>query len=127
MGIDTIALVVVAGFLTGILAALFGVGGGLLLVPFMVLVLDESQHVAQGTSLLVIVPTAAAGMLSHARNRFVSFRHTAFVAAGGLVGAYAGAEIALRIDGDTLTKVFGVLVGVMGMRTVYRGARALRE
>ena len=72
MSIDTIALVVVAGFLTGILAALFGVGGGLLLVPFMVLVLDESQHVAQGTSLLVIVPTAAAGMLSHARNR--SFR-----------------------------------------------------
>jgi uncharacterized membrane protein YfcA len=127
MGIDTIALVVVAGFLTGILAALFGVGGGLLLVPFMVLVLDESQHVAQGTSLLVIVPTAAAGMLSHARNRFVSFRHTAFVAAGGLVGAYAGAEIALRIDAETLTKVFGVLVGVMGMRTVYRGARALRE
>jgi uncharacterized membrane protein YfcA len=127
MGIDTIALVVVAGFLTGILAALFGVGGGLLLVPFMVLVLDESQHMAEGTSLLVIVPTAAAGVLSHARNRFVSFRHTAYVAAGGLVGAYAGAEIALRMHGNTLTKVFGVLVAVMGIRTVYRGARALRE
>jgi uncharacterized protein len=127
MAVETIALVIVAGFATGILAALFGVGGGLLLVPFMVLVLDESQHVAEGTSLLVIVPTAAAGMLSHARNRFVSVRHTAFVAAGGLVGAYAGAEIALRTDGDTLTKVFAVLVAVMGARTVYRGARALRE
>jgi uncharacterized protein len=127
MAVETIALVIVAGFATGILAALFGVGGGLLLVPFMVLVLDESQHVAEGTSLLVIVPTAAAGMLSHARNRFVSFRHTALIAAGGLVGAYAGAEIALRTDGDTLTKVFGVLVAVMGVRTVYRGARALRE
>jgi uncharacterized protein len=127
VAVETIALVIVAGFVTGILAALFGVGGGLLLVPFMVLVLDESQHVAEGTSLLVIVPTAAAGMLSHARNRFVSFRHTAFVAAGGLVGAYAGAEIALRTDGDTLTKVFAVLVAVMGVRTLYRGARALRE
>jgi uncharacterized protein len=127
MPVETVALVIVAGFATGILAALFGIGGGLLLVPFMVLVLDESQHVAEGTSLLVIVPTAAAGMLSHARNRFVSVRHTAFVAAGGLVGAYAGAEIALRTDGDTLTKVFAVLVAVMGARTVYRGARALRE
>jgi uncharacterized protein len=127
MPVETIALVIVAGFAAGILAALFGVGGGLLLVPFMVLVLDETQHVAEGTSLLVIVPTAAAGVLSHARNRFVSLRHTAYVAAGGLVGAFAGAEIALRTEGDSLTKVFALLVAAMGARTLYHGARAFRE
>ncbi|MGH2736650.1 MAG: TSUP family transporter, partial [Actinomycetota bacterium] len=45
-----------AGLGVGLLSALFGVGGGLVMVPFMTLVLDESQHLAEGTSLLVIVP-----------------------------------------------------------------------
>ena len=123
LAVDTIVVVIAAGLVTGVLSALFGVGGGLVMVPFMVLALGESMHVAEGTSLLVIVPTAVAGVLSHVRNRLVSFRHASLVAAGGLVGAYAGADIALRIDGDTLTTVFAVFLAFIGAHTIYQGMR----
>ncbi|CAN5621887.1 sulfite exporter TauE/SafE family protein [soil metagenome] len=126
MSPELIALVVAAGVATGVLSALFGVGGGIVMVPFIVIVLSRSQHVAEGTSLLVIVPTAVVGVLSHVRNGYVSFRHAGLVAAGGTAGALAGAEIALRIDADALTKVFALYLLVMGLRTAHQGAVAMR-
>lgn len=126
MTAQTVLLVLAAGLLVGVLSSLFGVGGGLLMVPFMVLVINESQHLAEGTSLLVIVPTAVVGVIAHLRNHFVSFRHALLVAIGGIGGAYLGADIALRIDPETLTKVFGVFLAVMGIRTTYEGVKSLR-
>jgi uncharacterized membrane protein YfcA len=123
---DLIAAVIAAGVVTGVLSALFGVGGGLVIVPFMVIFLGSSQHVAEGTSLVVIVPTTVVGVLSHVRNHYVSFRHAALVGAGGMAGAWVGAEIALSINADTLTKVFAVCLLVMGLRTAYKGAGAMR-
>lgn len=126
MSPELIALVVAVGVVTGVLSALFGVGGGLVMVPFMVIVLSRSQHVAEGTSLLVIVPTAVVGVVSHVRNGYVSFRHAGLVGAGGMAGAWAGAEAALRFDADALTKIFAAFVLVMGLRTAYQGAGAMR-
>jgi uncharacterized membrane protein YfcA len=126
MGPGTVALVVAVGVATGLFSALFGVGGGVLMVPFLVVVLGDTQHVAEGTSLLVIVPTALVGVLSHTRNRLVDFRAAALVAGGGLVGGYVGAEIALATDATTLTKLFAVWLAVMGAHNVGAGARALR-
>ncbi len=126
MSPELIALVVAAGIATGVLSALFGVGGGLVMVPFMVIVLSRSQHVAEGTSLVVIVPTAVVGVIAHVRNGYVSFRHAGLVAAGGIAGAWAGAELALAIDADALTKVFAVYLLVMGLRMAYQGAGAIK-
>lgn len=126
MSPELIALVIAAGVASGVLSALFGVGGGLVMVPFMVIVLDRSQHVAEGTSLLVIVPTAIVGVVSHVRNGYVFFRHAALVGAGGMAGAWAGAEAALRFEADALTKIFAVFVLGMGLRTAYQGAGAMR-
>ena len=61
MSAFAIWLAAAAGLLTGLLSAIFGVGGGQIVIPFMVLVLGTSQHVAEGTSLLVIVPTSLGG------------------------------------------------------------------
>jgi uncharacterized membrane protein YfcA len=118
--------VVAAGVVVGALSALFGVGGGILMVPFITLALEESQHLAEGTSLLVIVPTAIAGVVAHNRRGFVSFRHAAFLALGGVGGAALGAWLALRLDADVLQKVFGAFVLVMGARLIVSGARDAR-
>lgn len=126
MSAETVALVVVAGLATGVLSALFGVGGGLVMVPFMVLALSRSQHVAEGTSLLVIVPTAVVGVASHLRRGYVSFRHAVLVATGGIAGAWAGAELALSFDAARLTRIFALFLLVMGVRTVFQGVRSMR-
>ncbi|MGH8573566.1 MAG: TSUP family transporter, partial [Gammaproteobacteria bacterium] len=60
-----------AGIGVGVFSALFGVGGGIIMVPFMTLVLDKGQHLAEGTSLLVIVPTAIVGALAHRRAGYI--------------------------------------------------------
>ena len=56
--------IAIFGIVVGLLSALFGIGGGVAMVPFMVLLLHRSPHLAEGTSLLVIIPTAIAGVMS---------------------------------------------------------------
>jgi uncharacterized protein len=126
MTIELAALVVAAGVVVGVLSALFGVGGGLLMVPFMVVALGAGQHLAEGTSLLVIVPTAIVGSLANLRSDFVSWRHAGLLGVGGIAGAYAGASIALQLDPGRLQALFGVFLGVMGARQVYGSVRKLR-
>ena len=124
MSLDLVLITIVAGVAVGILSALFGVGGGLLMVPFMVLVLAETQHVAEGTSLAVIVPTAIVGVIAHMRRGFVSFVPAGLLAAGGIFGAGVGARVALNTDAELLRTVFGVVVIVIGARFVYQGLKS---
>lgn len=116
---------VVFGVLVGVLSALLGVGGGIVMVPFMVLALGESQKVAEGTSLLVIAPTAIAGVLAHRRAGLVAVREALLLGVGGALGSYGGARIALAIHPDALEVLFGGLVVVVGSRLIWQGTRAL--
>jgi uncharacterized membrane protein YfcA len=126
MSVEMMLGIVAAGVCVGILSALFGIGGGLLMVPFMVLVLDKGQHLAEGTSLLVIVPTAIAGVLIHRRNDYVVFKTAALLGLGGAGGAYLGAALALRLSAGTLESVFGLFMLGMGARTTWMGTREMR-
>lgn len=127
MSIAVAIAVVAVGLLVGVLSGFFGVGGGILMVPFIVLALGKSPQLAEGTSLLVIIPTAAAGVLAHRRAGLISFRHAALLATGGIGGALVGAALALRLPGETLEAAFGVFLGLMGLRTVLQGCRRLAE
>ena len=113
-----IALTVVFGVGVGFFSALFGVGGGVFIVPFVVLVLGESQHFAEGTSLLAIVPIAAVGVAAHQRKGFVRWRQAGLLAVGGAVGAVGGALLAYELSGDFLRKVFAVFLLGMAARTI---------
>lgn len=119
-----LAVAAVAGLAVGILAALFGVGGGILMVPFMVLILDRGQHLAEGTSLLVIIVTAIVGSIGHSRRGYVSFRWAALMGIGGIGGAAIGAMIALGTSADVLTALFAGLVIYSGIRLIRKGLRA---
>ena len=93
------------------------------MVPFMVLVLDDTQHVAEGTSLLVIVFTAAAGVFALRKSGHVEFRHAAWLAVGGVVGSVLGALVALGTSAEVLEDIFAGLVVVSGVRLIYRSIR----
>ena len=110
----------------GILSSLFGVGGGILIVPFLVLALGRVQHVAEGTSLLVIVPTAAVGVLAHRRRGYVAFHHAVMLSIGGIAGAALGALLALHLPASTLRTLFGLLMALMGLHVIRRGVATLR-
>jgi uncharacterized membrane protein YfcA len=124
---ESIAVTVVAGLVVGVLAALFGVGGGLLMVPFIVLFLDQGQHLAEGTSLAVIVPTAIVGVVAHSKRGYVSMSSAAWMAIGGIAGAVVGARLALATPAAVLETVFGAFVLAIGIRFVWQGLRKARE
>lgn len=121
---ELVVITILAGLIVGAMSAFFGVGGGLLMVPFMVLVLGETQHVAEGTSLLVIVPTAVAGVVAHHKRGFVDFRIAIWLGLGGVVGAVLGAKVALGTAGSVLRTLFGVLVIFVGVRFIYQGLKS---
>jgi len=124
--LDLLALGAI-GLAAGFAAGLLGVGGGIVMVPAMVLVLGFDQHVAQGTSLVVIIPAALAGSVTHYRNGRVSLRDAALLAVGGIGGAVVGSISALSVDDTLLRRLFGVFLLVVAAQVVLGGGRRRSE
>lgn len=116
MSVADALLIVATGVVTGALSAIFGVGGGLLIIPFMVLVMGASQQLAEGTSLAVIIPTALAGAWVHHRSGLVAWRAAAYIATGGVVAAGLGALLAVRADELVLRRLYAVVTLVVAYR-----------
>ncbi|MBP3976200.1 sulfite exporter TauE/SafE family protein [Microbacterium sp. BLY] len=90
------------GLLAGLLSGLFGVGGGTVIVPLLVLLLAFDQRLAAGTSLAAIVPTAAVGVISYAASGSVAWIPALILAAGAVVGAQIGTRLLPRISQTAL-------------------------
>jgi uncharacterized protein len=116
-----VALIAV-GAAAGVLAGLLGVGGGILLVPFLVLAVGMTQHEAEATSLLVILPTAVAASIALRRRGVGDLPVALMIGVVGAVGAVAGALLALSLPADVLRAVFAVLLAIAGLRLI-RDAR----
>lgn len=108
-------LIAVTGLVIGIMSGLTGVGGGILMVPAMVLGFGIGQRVAQGTSLLAILPTAAIGAWTHHRRGNVDVRAAGWIAAAGVPAAIAGALLAQWLPEQLLTGLFGVFLLVAAL------------
>lgn len=102
------------GLIAGILSGLFGVGGGTVIVPLLVLMLHFDQRLAAGTSLAAIVPTAAVGVVSYAVHGSVAWIPAIILAAGAVVGAQIGTRLLQKISQTALRWCFvGFLVVVI--------------
>ncbi len=104
------------GLVAGILSGLLGVGGGVVLVPMMVFILGVGQHMAQGVSMLFIVPTALSGLYYLIRNKLVDLRVAMLIAAGAVFGTIISANYVQYIPAGDLKKLFGVFVIYTGIR-----------
>ena len=106
------------GMFSGYLAGMFGVGGGAIVVPSLVLSTDMTHHAALGTSLCAMVLPAMVGVLTHAKRGNVAWRVAPALAVGSAIGAYVGGkEVGLNLEEDVLRGGFGVLMLVLGART----------
>ncbi|WP_341978339.1 sulfite exporter TauE/SafE family protein [Microbacterium sp. LWO13-1.2] len=113
-GARAYAAFVVIGLLAGLLSGLFGVGGGTVIVPLLVLLLQFDQRIAAGTSLAAIVPTATVGVVSYAVSGSVAWVPAIILAAGAVVGAQIGTWLLPRISQTALRwGFFGFLVVVI--------------
>jgi uncharacterized protein len=113
-------LVVLLGIGTGVLAGLFGVGGGILFVPILVLFFDLGQVEAAATSLLAILPTVAAGAWRQHRYGNVRWRQALIVGVGAVVGVQVGVIVALALPEDVLRRLFGLLMIGLAIQLAWR-------
>jgi len=119
----TIAVAVVIGCVGGVLAGLFGVGGGILFVPTLALVLGLTQLHAEATSLLAILPTALVGTWRQLRYGNTDLRAAAFIGIASVGGVQVGVLAAEALPEQTLRRLFGVLLLVTAAQLVWRTRR----
>jgi uncharacterized membrane protein YfcA len=89
----------------------------------VVLVLGETQHFAEGTSLLAIVPIASVGVIAHARRGLVRWMEAGLLALGGAAGTLAGVLLAYELSSEALRKVFALFLLAMAANTIYSALR----
>lgn len=111
----------VAGFVTGVVSGLFGIGGALILIPILVYIFHFSQQQAQGTSVMVLLPPIGLlAALQYYRAGFVDVRVAIFVAIGLFFGAWFGAYGAVRMSNLALQRAFGVFIILVGLNMLFR-------
>ena len=113
-------LAAVISLLAGILSGLLGIGGGLILVPLFHYLLKMNLHVAIGTSLAIIVPTALIGAYRHASDHFVDWRIFVFSAIFAIVGGFLGAGISMHLDVILLRKIFAVFLVLIALKMFFQ-------
>ncbi len=109
---------VVIGLAAGVFSALFGVGGGIVVVPMLILAVGFSARPATATSLVAIGIVASAGALSYGVAGEVEPGPAALVGLPGAVGAVAGAALQQRLTTRTLSLAFAALLAALGVRLV---------
>lgn len=116
-------LPVILGFFAGILTGIMGIGGGVVLVPMMVLLLGVQQHLAQGISMLVIIPTVLVAIFKLRNSRLFQIRLALLLAAGSMLGSLVSSNLVQQIDGAVLKRIFGILVIYSSYKMIFPPAK----
>jgi hypothetical protein len=120
MSLLIILALVVIGLIAGFLSGILGVGGGVVMVPLMILLLGFSQHQAQGTSLAVLaVPVTLAAAYNYYQDGSLNWRYALVMAFMFVIGGYLGSKLAISLDEKVLKRIFGVVLVVLGFRMIF--------
>ncbi|MDT0554408.1 sulfite exporter TauE/SafE family protein [Patiriisocius hiemis] len=121
MTLQTILSLVIIGLAAGVLSGFMGVGGGVVMIPLMMLFLGFDQHTAQGTSLAVLaVPvTFLAAYTYHTTGHPINWKFAIVIAVFFVVGGYLGSKFAVKIDQNILKKIFAVVLVVAAIKLFF--------
>lgn len=115
-----ILLLLVIGLAAGILSGMFGVGGGIIIVPALVFLLGMTHHQAQGTSLgLMLLPIGILAAVNYYKTGNLDVKAGLLIAVAFVVGGWFGSKIALDINEALLKKLFGILMMVVAVKLIF--------
>lgn len=117
MSILLILGLILLGIAAGYFSGLVGIGGGIIIVPALVLLFGFTQYAAQGTTLALLVPPI--GILAvwkYHQSGYVNVKTAAIICVGFVIGSYLGSNTAVSIPQETLRKIFAILLVALGIR-----------
>ncbi|MFQ3550100.1 MAG: sulfite exporter TauE/SafE family protein [Armatimonadota bacterium] len=103
-------LLIITGIIAGFASSLLGIGGGVVVIPTMVILFGIDQKVAQGTSLACILPISLAGTIAHRKMGNVKLRSAFKMGIGSVIGSFIGASAAASFNSSTLQFIFGIFM-----------------
>lgn len=111
MTAQLVILLIAIGFAAGVLSGLVGVGGGIIVVPALVLFLGFSQHQAQGTSLgLLLLPVGILAVMNYYNKGYIDIKIVAIMAVAFILGGWLGSKLALQLSVDMVKKIFAIVL-----------------
>tara|TARA_A200000113_G_C8670989_1_gene292340 strand:- start:50 stop:418 length:369 start_codon:yes stop_codon:yes gene_type:complete len=120
MSTITLLFLILIGLSAGLLSGFIGVGGGIIIIPLLMILLGMTQHQAQGTSLAVMLPPI--GILAawnYHKAGFVDWKYALIISAAFIVGGYLSSKWAVNVDAKTLKKVFGIMLLIGGFKLIF--------
>jgi uncharacterized membrane protein YfcA len=116
------AILLAIGLVAGVFAGMFGVGGGLIIVPALLFFLKVPVAEAIGTSLAALIPPVGLlGAAEYYRNGFINVRYAGLVALGLFVGAYFGARIMVSLPPEVIRRAYGLFLLAIAVRMLIVG------
>ncbi len=120
MATTTLIMLVILGIITGFLAGMLGIGGGLLVIPGLVMVMGMSQQSAQGTSLaMMLPPIGIIAAYNYYKAGHVDIRIALILAVMFIIGSYFGSKIAVKLSQDLLQKIFGIFLLLVAIKMLF--------
>ena len=120
MSISTFIVLIIIGLLAGILSGLVGVGGGIIMIPLLILLLGLTQHQAQGTALFAMLPPIGIlAAMNYFKQGFVKWEYAVVIALTFVIGGYFGSKLSLSLPPQTVRRVFGVVMLIGGFKLIF--------
>lgn len=117
MNATVIISLIIIGLIAGLLSGVMGVGGGVVMVPLMILLLSFNQHQAQGTSLAVLaVPVTFLAAYNYYNEGYVNWKYAAVIAVFFVIGGFLGSKLAVNLSQNTLRRIFGGILLVTSIK-----------
>lgn len=115
-------LLLTIGLVAGVLSGMFGIGGGLIIVPALLFLMKLKEFEALGTSLAALIPPVGLlGAIEYYRNGHVNVKYAALIAFGLFLGAYFGARLTLGLSPELVRKLYAVFLLVVAGRILFSG------
>ena len=120
MSISTVIVLIIIGLFAGFLSGLVGVGGGILMIPLLIMFLGLTQHEAQGTALFAMLPPIGIlAAMNYYKEGFVKWEYAAVIALTFVVGGYFGSKLSISLPEQTVRKVFGVIMLIGAIKLIF--------
>lgn len=107
-------ILILIGFLSGIISGM-GIGGGTILIPSLIILNQIPQTQAQGINLLVFIPIGLVAIIIHAKQGNIQFQYTKIIAISGIISSIIGSILAMKISSKYLSKSFGIFLLIIGI------------
>ncbi len=120
MSISTLIILIIIGLAAGILSGFAGVGGGVIIIPALILFLGMSQFEAQGTSLaMMIPPIGIMAAINYYKDGYINWKYALVLALFFVIGGYFGSKLALSISQSMVKKIFAVFIILIGIKMFF--------